>query len=235
MLPSERFSLPPLERAQGYQGRFPLPPFSLDQPPPRPTTPTSPQRLPVPPPKPSLPRLSPSSQKSHSFLQIPHQAHESKDDPTASEMPPPLRSRPKLPPVTPLKPPIQLLPPKSKSPVPSKLRFAYNVSPKGKLSPHRLGPQRPRLDSGASFKIWDDSKKTGSEDSEVADEGKKWEEEKEVEQGQEDAETNQEQRKEEDEENEPSSESVRQEHILADDDDARRPRMDEDEDDGLGI
>lgn len=151
-------------------------------------------------------------------------------------MPPSVRPRPKLPPVAPLKPPIELLPSKSKSPGPSKLRLEYDVSPKGKLSPHHLGPQRPRPDSGASFKIWDDSNKLGLEDSKVADEGKKGEEKNEAKQDQEEAETDQELWIDEDEEEkEPSSEPVSQEHILADDGDTRMPRKNEEEDDGLGI
>ncbi|MCJ1470925.1 hypothetical protein MMC07_009573 [Pseudocyphellaria aurata] len=208
VLPSERFSLPPLEHTEGFQGRFPPPSCSVDQifsrkaspppsqillanpkmvqlspPPPssptlavpksnsfpqKPTVLTSPQSS-VPKPGPYIPtrptpapprpfvarpesssqnrpapsptkltvhRPSPASPKRSSSSPIPPRVRKSRDDFTVSEMPPPRRLRPKLPPPAPFRPSIGLDPPTPFAT--SKLRLEYIISSKGQLSSRRL-------------------------------------------------------------------------------------------------
>lgn len=177
ILPREKFALPPWRRAPRYQGQFSRPPGNLDQNLSQITTSSSSQQTLAAPPASSGPSLlkSPTFPKRPSVLQIPHQAHESKDDPTASDMPPPPRLRHKLHPPAPLAPPIQLQSPRE--PASSRLRLEYNISPKGQLSPRRREPKKTLPDPGPSFKIYCDTENPDSEDSsELDDKGEKSEE-----------------------------------------------------------
>lgn len=170
MLPSEKFKLPSLERAQEYQGRFPLPPDSHNQNPSRVTTPPPPPKFLEPPLAPSSPRASrrPLS-KSPSFRQS---LTQSKDSPAVSEMPPPPpRPKHKAPRPGPLRPPIQLKP--GIPGTPSRLRFEYILSPEGKLSPRHTEHRRPLPDSGTGFKICHDSNSEDPKDSDETGEEEK--------------------------------------------------------------
>lgn len=210
VLPSEKFPLPPLERAQGYQGRFPLPPGSIDQRPSRPSTPPSPFKLLTAGNAPSSPKSSPSSPSPTSpkslSPQSPHHVHGSKYDRVASNKPPWRRPKPILPPPAPFVPPAQ--PYLSTPTTSSKLRLEYALSRKGQLSPHH--PEQKQ-----------DSNKAEFEDSEESDEerGKNEKEEEEVDQDQD--------QDEEEDRNELYSDSGSQESSISNDDDS-----DEDEDEG---